>query len=288
MNCLFCHSENISEAAYPRPTRFNGKVFSYRQCKDCGLVFIDPLPAKEDYNKMYEKSYHDEFYFNESPDYSNWFRLFDKFSNEKSIVDYGCGDGSFVKYFSSKGYKCIGVEYDPVLVERLKKAHPGITFYTVDEFWGTQPSILFNAIFMGDVLEHLDAPADFLEKMMKKIKKGGLIAAQGPLENNGNLALAFRKFTSRVFSGKGERAMASHVPYHISFSNAENQEMIFRNAGLTTAYYHVFESAWPFPAKFSSSPGNNARHLIAKTSMLLSRMLPGKRGNRFEYVGKKI
>lgn len=288
MKCLFCHSENINQAAYPRPTRFNGKIFTYRHCKDCNLVFIDPIPGKDDYDKMYEKSYHDEFYFRETPDYSNWFRLFEKLSSEKSIVDYGCGDGGFVKYFHSKGYQCIGVEYDPLLVQRLKEQHPGINFYTVEEFWALDPSKLFNAIFMGDVLEHLDAPADFLKKLAMKIKKGGVIAAQGPLENNGNLALDFRKITSRIFSGSGEKAIASHVPYHISFSDAKNQEMIFKKAGLTTEYYHVFETPWPFPSKFSSSPGNNVRHLIAKTSIFLSRILPGKKGNRFEYAGKKL
>ena len=56
-------------------------------------------------------------------------------------------------------------------------------FYTVDEFWALEPGMKFNAVFMGDVLEHIATPADFLKKLMEKIKPGGLIAAQGPLKS---------------------------------------------------------------------------------------------------------
>ena len=100
MQCLFCYSSNIGKASYPRSTRFNNKLFEYKKCNDCGLIFIDPLPAGDDYDKMYEKSYHDEFYFKDTvPDYTNWFKLFEKYSKEKSVLDYGCGDGGFLKFF---------------------------------------------------------------------------------------------------------------------------------------------------------------------------------------------
>ena len=199
MDCLFCRSENISEASYPRPSFFNNKLFSYKHCRDCGLVFIDPLPSGDDYDKMYAKTYHNEFYFKEvTPDYSNWRILLEKYRDKKKIVDYGCGDGSFLKYFASAGYECTGVEYDPELVTRLQKDHPGIVFYTVEEFWQKDPGKKFDMIFMGDVLEHIATPSDFLKNLMQKIETNGLIAAQGPLENNTTLALGFRKFSSRL------------------------------------------------------------------------------------------
>ena len=287
MQCLFCYSDRIRKAAYPRPTRFNDKTFGYMECRDCGLIFIDPLPGPDDYNRMYEKSYHDEFYFKEAPDYSGWLQLFERFSQEKSVVDYGCGDGAFLKFFHQNGYQCTGVEYDPVLVSRLRQTHPGITFYTVDEFRNLQQPAGFNAIFMGDVLEHIDRPADFLNKLMDKIKPGGLIAAQGPLENNRNLALSFRKFTSRVKSAISKDSLAAHVPYHISFSNAGNQEKLFQQAGLSTLYYKIIETRGHFPVHFSSSVPGNMKHLLARASISLSGVLPGNMGNRFLYVGVK-
>jgi 2-polyprenyl-3-methyl-5-hydroxy-6-metoxy-1,4-benzoquinol methylase len=285
MQCLFCHSSNISKAAYPRPTRFNNKQFNYHRCGDCGLIFIDPVPDADDYNKMYAESYHNQFYFNETPDYSDWLALFGKYSKEKSIVDYGCGDGGFLKFFKSRGYEGTGVEYDPELVSRLRKENPEMIFYTVEEFWKLDQQ--FNAFFMGDVLEHMAKPAECLGDLMKKLKQGGLIAAQGPLEDNANLALRFRKLVSVAKTGTGNPAIASHVPYHIFFSNARNQKAVFEDSGLQTKYYKVIETPWPFPPKMNTSPGDNLKHLIAKTSIFLSQSLPGKMGNRFLYVGEK-
>jgi len=283
MNCLFCLSSRIENASYPRSTIFNNKQFNYKRCKDCGLVFIDPLPNDDDYGKMYAASYHNEFYFNETaPDYTNWFQLLQQFSKGKNLLDYGCGDASFLKFFHQKGYQCTGVEYDPELVSRLRKENPGIRFFTVDDFWKQNET--FHIIFMGDVLEHMATPAGFLKNLHDKLSNNGLIAAQGPLENNAHLALNVRKF----FSGlKGSKSMASHVPYHISFSNAKNQEMVFRNSGLETKYFKVFETTWPFPGQFSFSPAAGFQYLVAKTSIALSKMLPGKMGNRFLYIGEK-
>jgi 2-polyprenyl-3-methyl-5-hydroxy-6-metoxy-1,4-benzoquinol methylase len=283
MNCLFCSSTKIENASYPRPTIFNNKQFNYKHCKDCGLIFINPLPAADDYGKMYSASYHDEFYFNETaPDYTRWYQLLEKYSNGKKILDFGCGDASFLKFFHQKNYQCTGVEYDPALVDRLRKENPGIQFYTVDEFWKAEEQ--YNIIFMGDVLEHIATPAEFLKSLRVKLSLNGLIAAQGPLENNSNLALGVRK----LFSGlKGKNNIANHVPYHISFSNAKNQETVFQQAGLDTKYFNVFETTWPFPEKFSFSPATGFQYLVAKTSIVLSNILPGKMGNRFLYIGEK-
>lgn len=287
MNCLFCGSENIRKAAYPRPTIFNNKQFDYKRCSDCGLVFIDPLPAPADYDRMYAASYHNEFYFNEQPpDYSNWFNLLEQYSREKQILDYGCGDGSFLRYFHQRGYECTGVEYDPALVNRLRNENGGIRFMTVDDFW-KDDGIRCNAVFMGDVLEHLSTPADFLKKLMPKMKSGGLVAAQGPLENNANFALMVRKLVSRVKTMVNGKEAARHVPYHIFFATASNQKAVFDRAGLECRYYEVFETTWPYPEKFSAAPTAGFQYMVAKTSIALSGIVPGKLGNRFLYVGQK-
>lgn len=283
MNCLFCHSPKIEAASYPRSTIFNNRQFDYKHCKECGLVFIDPLPANDDYGRMYAASYHDEFYFNETaPDYTNWFQRLEKYSCGKHLLDYGCGDASFLKFFHQKKYQCTGVEYDPELVNRLRKENSGMRFYTVDEF--RENTEQYNIIFMGDVLEHISTPAEFLNNLSTKLLTKGLIAAQGPLENNFNLALAVRKFFSVL---KGSKRLADHVPYHISFASTRNQEMIFKQAGLETKYYKVFETPWPFPDKFSLSPAAGFQYLVARTSIVVSKLLPGKMGNRFLYIGEK-
>jgi trans-aconitate methyltransferase len=133
-------------------------------------------------------------------------------------------------------------------VDRLRKENPGIQFYTVDEFWKAEEQ--YNIIFMGDVLEHISTPAAFLNRLMDKLKAGGLIAAQGPLENNRNLALRFRKLTSGIKTTLSKSPIASHVPYHISFSNAKNQKAVFERAGLEPNFMRCLKQPGLFHQDF--------------------------------------
>jgi hypothetical protein len=49
----------------------------------------------------------------------------------------------------------------------------------------------------------------------------------------------------------------------------------------------VVETAWPYPSKWEGGAGSKLKHLVAKTSMAISRTLPGRMGNRFLYLGQK-
>lgn len=285
MTCPFCNSKNINDASFPRPTRFNNKLFSYRECRDCALIFIDPIPDVEDYNAMYSNQYHEQFYFKkEVIDYSPIRDAVDKFILDKVIVDYGCGDGSFLRFFQKSGYSCIGVEYDKELVEKLKVQNPQISFLTVDEFW-SKNDLKFSVIFFGDVLEHIAKPAEFLRSVNKKLPENGFLVAQGPLENNSNLGHYFRKMTSS-FTTK-ENKIVTNTPYHITFTTAKNQEELFKNTGFETMLYKINETPWPFPAHFSPQPVKAIQFFVGQASVFISKIVPAKMGNRFLYVGRK-
>jgi 2-polyprenyl-3-methyl-5-hydroxy-6-metoxy-1,4-benzoquinol methylase len=288
MECLFCRSQYTKDASYPRTTFFNEKNFFYKECKSCGLVFLHPLPVAEDYDKMYPASYHQQYYFKEQkPDYSGFYELIEKSITERNLLDYGCGDGTFLRFFSERGYRCTGVEYDKKLVEVLRKEQPNVQFYSADEFWKTIPDTQFAAIYLGDVLEHIAMPDAFLHQLTERLSDRGLLVLQGPLENNAHLALGFRKLTSKFISAISPSRKACHVPYHIFFSNYHNQKKIFEQNGLRTLFYQVYETAWPFPDTFTFNPIHNFKALVAGASKIVSKVFPGKMGNRFIYVGVK-
>jgi 2-polyprenyl-3-methyl-5-hydroxy-6-metoxy-1,4-benzoquinol methylase len=283
MYCLFCASDDIAKARFPRQTLFNGKKFQYYQCKQCDLIFIDPLPTADDYGKMYSKAYHTEFYFKETPaDHTHLYELLEKNIDERIILDYGCGDGSFLNFFYQRGYKCIGIEYDKLLVEELSRRFPGIQFFTVDEFDKVAQNEKPTVIYLGDVLEHLSRPSQFIRLLHSRLNQSGLVMAQGPIENNFTLALTYRKLISRFKTGKD----ANHVPYHIIFSNSKNQKEVFEKNGFNTIHYKIYETAWPFPERFSLRPMVALKWLMARTSILFSKLFFAKSGNRFIYLGK--
>ncbi|HEY0432879.1 MAG TPA: class I SAM-dependent methyltransferase, partial [Chitinophagaceae bacterium] len=282
--CLFCGSEKIAPTAFPRPTFFNAKSFHYLECRSCNLVFIDPIPSDDDYAKMYALDYHDQFYFKQPNDsYRVLYELLESFRPRRSLIDFGCGDGSFLHYLKGREYVCAGVEFNEKLVLRLRDMYADISFSTVDGFPSMASTVKPGVIYMGDVLEHLSKPYEILQSLYTNLEPGGMLLVQGPLENNTHLALAFRKFISRM---KG-RSQATHVPYHISFSNADNQREVFERAGFQTLYYHLHETPWPMPARFSLSPVRALQWAVAKVSIFVSRLRAQNMGNRFIYIGRK-
>lgn len=285
MHCLFCESSEIIKAPFPRSTYFNNKKFNYYKCKECGLVFIDPIPSIDDYAKMYAKSYHDQFYFKEiNGDYLVLNKLLKKDGIKKTLLDYGCGDGSLLNYFSQRGYTCSGIEYKQELVEKLRKKFENITFYTVDEFEQTNNNLEYGIIYIGDVLEHIGNPVELIKRFHSNLKENGLILIQGPLENNFSLALGYRKCISLLKLKK----TASHIPYHLSFSNAKNQVELFKKCGFKTLYYKIYETPWPYPDKLSINPILFIKWMVARISIFISKIFLGKFGNRFIYLGKNV
>ena len=289
MHCLFCESDKIKKAVIPRPTLFNDKVFSYYQCSSCNLVFINPVPMQEDYRKMYAADYHETFYFkDQAADFSYLEPLMKKHQLDKTLLDYGCGDASFIKYFMAKGYQCTGTEYDPVLVQQLTEKNPGTRFFSIPDFWNNTDLKNYNFIHLGDVLEHLEKPIEFLKQLADKLPSKGILLVEGPLENNKSLSFFIRYVLSWLITLLKPDQKAAHVPYHITFSNARNQLQLFESCGFQTVEFRVFETTWPYPSKPGGSLGSWIKFIIGKVSIFISKLLPFTRmGNRFVYAGKR-
>lgn len=290
MECLFCGSTDIGKAVIPRPAVFNDKVFSYCRCRNCKLVFINPVPDPGDYQKMYAAEYHETFYFkDQAADFSYWEPVMNKFQGNLTLLDYGCGDGSFLKYFAHQGYKTTGTEYDPSLVRQLSSQNPGVVFSTIPDFWNNSQLTGYNFIHLGDVLEHLEKPRVFLQQLAERLHpEHGVLLVEGPLENNRSFAFMIRYMVSWLTGIVKPGAKASHVPYHITFSTARNQQELFENCGFKTIMYEVFETSWPYPSQPGKSPGSIAKYLAAKISIFFSRLFPGMHsGNRFRYAGQR-
>ena len=289
MPCLYCESTLATTPVFPTTTIFNNKEFGYLQCGQCKLIYIDPIPTKEDYAAMYSDEYHDAFYFaSEQPaDYNFLLPLLAPYRTTDTMLDYGCGDAGFLRFFQNNNFKCTGAEFTEELVLKLRNKFAGIDFLTIDAFWENNDKKLYNFIHFGDVLEHLEEPISFIKKLSKRLEdEKGLMIFEGPIENNRSLALFCRYATSWVLNKMKPNRKARHVPYHITFSNSKNQIAFFERCGLEQVHYSTFEASWPYPETFTGGIGRRIQYLIGKVSMGISNMLGTGYGNRFTYIGR--
>jgi SAM-dependent methyltransferase len=132
INCLFCSSTAISPVNR-LPVCFNARQFGWNQCRHCGLIFLWPGLSDEDKNNMYDPvSYHGNYYFNYTEDYTSQLKLAAPY-NKKTLLDYGCGDAGLASFFQQHGYAVSAVEYNPLFIFLLK-ANAGAAMKNMTSF----------------------------------------------------------------------------------------------------------------------------------------------------------
>ena len=284
IKCLFCEHTQTRSTPF-EDTVFNIKTFEYVQCTKCDLIFVNPLPDTDDLIKMYPVEYQGNLAAAASGAYNSLFSQIQSKGKYSSILDYGCGGGRFVVEALDKGYSVTGAEYNPDLVANLSKTFTKASFLTIDDFYKSDAK--YDIIFLSNVLEHLTNPKEIMLKLRERVSENGLFVLEGPVENNFNLTLLTRKtifFIRKNFFGK----KASHTPTHILYANRKNQEQFLKDIGLTTLYYEIKESNWPYPMRYEDchSLMQKLMYGIATFSVAMSKIFPFW-GNNFVYIGKK-
>lgn len=282
--CPFCNNNKIVESTQ-LPIYFNSKIFTWNKCENCRLLFLLPHLNDSDKEAMYKSSYHQTYYFNYTEDYSKQLEIIKPFQ-KKTFLDYGCGDAGLISFLQKNNYIVTGVEYDKNLVEILTSKFQEINFIKESRFWETFGT--FDIIHLGDVLEHVSNPADLMYKLKKYLNPGGIFFIEGPLECNPCLGYYFRKCTYFIRNIISKESTRVKFPYHITYSNATNQQLFFNELQLKKILFKVGEAGWPYIDKLAEvkSPWLLLQYLVSKISIFFSSFIPGW-GNRFTYIGKQ-
>ena len=283
VKCLFCNSAAI-EASHQLPIYFNDKTITWNRCNNCNLVFLQPALTEQDKEKMYNRSYHQQFYFTYTEDYSKQLKVIAPYK-KRTFLDYGCGDGGLMSFLHTHQFNVTGVEYDKNLVAELASKFAALHFIEQRTFW--QNTETYDIIHLGDVLEHVSDPATLISELKKKLSPDGLFFIEGPLECNPNLAYYFRKCTYWLKRTVDKEAVRVKVPYHITYSNAKNQQLFFNTLQLQQISFKITEAGWPYIDTITEikSPWLFIQYLVAKISIMVSGIIPWF-GNRFIYMGK--
>lgn len=298
-NCPFCGSEKVTGSVYPL-NHFNQKVFEYVTCRDCRLIYLSPFPAEEDYMAMYPPSYqdsqadtriHPDIYKKLTGLRFSYGFQFDQIRQQAGkdahILDYGCGAANFIVNAIHHGFRCSGAEFNPAFVKILKADVPHAEFYEIRELLEGEPVQKFDVIRLSNVLEHLTEPVVILKKLSQYLRPGGIFLIEGPVEDNFCLAQKVRSFYFGIRKLLQPRRQVSAPPYHIFLSNRRNQRDLFQRCGFEETLFRIAEDPWPFPISIAKAKGiaGKITAVIARVSMLFSKLFRNRFGNIFIYTG---
>ena len=200
------------------------------------------------------------------------------------FVDYGCGNGELLVAAKRMGWQAVGVELDAEVAHKTQ-ANTGCPIFTDPNNAADCPQA--DVLHLGDVIEHLTKLDEQFPEILALLKPGGLLLAQGPLENNASL------FTFVVASARKLRPSrrTEMAPYHVLLATSQGQRDFFRRFGLEEVEYKLREVSWPAPVGLALSDVKNpktvATFALRRLSQAVSALRPSKWGNRYFYAGRK-
>jgi 2-polyprenyl-3-methyl-5-hydroxy-6-metoxy-1,4-benzoquinol methylase len=139
------------------------------------------------------------------------------------LLDVGCGEGLFTAELARAGAEVMGVDVAEEPLRRARALHPELDFRQIplDGDWKLES---FDAVWAGEVIEHVLDTAAWLSELRRTLRSGGKLLLStpdhGPLTMLG-LALSPRAFAAR-FEPRGD---------HLRFYNATSLRTLITELG---------------------------------------------------------
>ncbi|MGH9932783.1 MAG: class I SAM-dependent methyltransferase, partial [Pyrinomonadaceae bacterium] len=168
----------------PEPFAVDYQGFQLCRCPKCDLQFLSPRPTFDQLSdKVYNESYHAEpdppGRLSEASRYQfdrQYATIEELLGSTGSILDVGCGNGTFLGHGESRGWRPHGcdIRLSPWVQE---KPFPLWEGKLLDINFGGER---FDAIRFNHVLEHTQDPLAELVRSRELIKPGGIIFVSVP------------------------------------------------------------------------------------------------------------
>lgn len=195
MSCYLCQGEKIKQR--PGIVKDN-KNLNILECSTCGLVFLSSFSHITD--SFYEESGMHEVKDNievwckqTAQDDDRRFLFLQRMLENRSVLDFGCGNGGFLKRARNIAHQAVGVELEKRLQPYFMQE--GLTVFQKYEEITTS----FDIISLFHVLEHIPDPITLLKELSEKLTIDGQIVIEVPNADDALLSLykstAFSEFT---------------------------------------------------------------------------------------------
>lgn len=218
--CRVCDGSGLTDV--PFGYAYEGRWLGGKKCPVCGMIFLDPQPTGEEIARMYAKEYftgdfrcgHEGSYFDEATleklvDISLIERIL-RYARGNRFLEVGCAGGAFLNAARSAGLDVTGVEFSPdaaaFAAERFR-----LDVRVGDLEHAQFPPASFDAVFMGDVLEHLTDPRSTLREIRRVLAPAGIVIIHCPTQTN----TLYSRLGFGAYRLAGRRATVHMPPYHL-------------------------------------------------------------------------
>ena len=222
--CPVCQGRSFKSFLLCKDHSISGELFHVEQCPVCGMVLTNPRPSADHAADYYQSS---EYISHSSKssgliDYiyliirrftMKWkLKLVRPYLNTRTLLDIGCGTGTFAGYCKENDITTYGVEPSPHARSKAEKK------INVFESLEKLPDVKFSVITLWHVIEHIYD----LSKTLAEIKNH--------LADNGIIFIAVPNLESLDARHYKEYWAAYDVPRHVwHFSKKSMEELLLKS-----------------------------------------------------------
>ncbi len=222
MQCPVCRKQSAFKEIEKRGP------YTIRECLACRVVFSDPMknPGGRWYDEdsLYKVGkylfqglswHHKQFFRSKVPG--------------RTLLDVGCGEGGFLNEAQKHDYLSWGLDFSKENIKLAKERYnlTNISSQSIEQFSRTAKK-KFNIVTAFEILEHMDDPASFIQRIKKLLQPNGLICVSVP--NRG-----------RMLDTVGER---DYPPHHLTRWNSGSLRGFLENQGFEVVRMVVHPLDW--------------------------------------------
>lgn len=176
--CLICIEE--TNFRFVRDYRNKDGAFSLYECPECQIQFWMPFNNSE--AKWYKSPLGIKYYQKPERFYHKFFLKRHRFFPGTKILDLGCGTGEFLNELKKNNCEVFGVDISKTATNVAKNVFKIKNIYTMscDEFFNLPDLPKYDVITFFEILEHLDNPREFINKIKLLLEPHGFIAMSIP------------------------------------------------------------------------------------------------------------
>lgn len=162
----------------PSTDRFGSALADIVRCPGCGHMQLDPMPDEGMLARAYAEAQSEAYIEEEAGQRETARRTLARIEAHASrrgvILDLGCWVGFLLAEARERGWRTVGVEPSEFgssyARDRLR-----LEVLTADLFSAELERSSFDAIVMGDVIEHLVSPEEALARIRELLAPGGVV-----------------------------------------------------------------------------------------------------------------
>ncbi len=210
------------EGLIPTTDRFGTALGDIVWCRSCGHMQLDSFPEWAELSEAYSAAASDDYVEEEAGQRETARNILERIEKRVEIgriADLGCWVGFFLAEALGRGWEGLGVEPSE-FGSTFARERLGLDVTRAELLEAELERGAFDAVFMGDVIEHLPDPGAALDRAHDILRPGGV------------LALALPDSGSRLARAMGPRWW-SVIPTHIQYFTRDSLALIIRRHGLT-------------------------------------------------------